>query len=167
MVEPGHFACISDRAANFLIRRSLAMGYGNFSSIRAVTVLKIEEIFQVISINVKRWEHSLMTWENLRVLKLWPYVFFQFSRMQAPKWASVKKCKMSCTGIPSQNECSSNFSALPSNLFTIMLQSVFQRIVYQSLPSQDDHILDLWHPVICLRWALLSRVLCAGPTAWI
>ena len=39
-----------------------------------VTVLKIEEIFQVISINVKRWEHSLMTWKNLRVLKLWPSV---------------------------------------------------------------------------------------------
>ena len=26
-------------------------------------MLKIEEIFQVISINVKRWEHSLMTWK--------------------------------------------------------------------------------------------------------
>ena len=41
----------------------------------AITVLKIEEIFQVISINVIRWEHSLMTWKNLRVLKLlWPSV---------------------------------------------------------------------------------------------
>ena len=29
-------------------------------------MLKIEEIFQVISINVKRWEHSLVTWKNLR-----------------------------------------------------------------------------------------------------
>ena len=44
--------------------------------IRAVKVLKIEEIFQVISINVKRWEHSLMTWKNLRGLKLWPSVYW-------------------------------------------------------------------------------------------
>ena len=42
-----------------------------YSIIRAITVLKIEEIFQVISINVIRWEHSFMTWKNLRVLKLW------------------------------------------------------------------------------------------------
>ena len=40
-------------------------------------MLNIEEIFQVISINVKRWEHSLMTWKNLRVLKLWPSVLLQ------------------------------------------------------------------------------------------
>ena len=36
--------------------------------IRVATVLKIEEIFQVISINYNAREHSLMTWKNLRVL---------------------------------------------------------------------------------------------------
>ena len=43
----------------------------------AIRVLKIEEIFQVISINVIRWKHSLMTWINLRVLKLWPSVYLR------------------------------------------------------------------------------------------
>ena len=43
--------------------------------IRAIKMLKIEEIFQVISINVIQWEHSLMTWRNLRVLKLWYCLF--------------------------------------------------------------------------------------------
>ena len=48
--------------------------------IRANTVLKIEEIFQVISMMFSRWEHSLMTWKNLRVLKLWPSVFNVLAR---------------------------------------------------------------------------------------
>ena len=36
----------------------------NMLKSRVTTVLRIEEIFHVISINVKRCEHSLMTWKT-------------------------------------------------------------------------------------------------------
>ena len=42
-------------------------------------MLKIEEIFQIISSSVHACEHSLMTWKNLRVLKLRHCLFIVLS----------------------------------------------------------------------------------------
>ena len=47
----------------------------NWKWIRAATLLKIEQIFHVISTSVHACEHSFMTRKNLKVLKLWHCLF--------------------------------------------------------------------------------------------